>query len=488
MLAEVDVEVGGDGGDGGGAAGRHRIGALAGVVAERVGCRRRRVEGDERALDVVHGATSARGRVGIPEPLGQGVEQLHGGFGIGLKAGSVVGQLQRDAVGVDDVGRLAPAVVELDDLVVAGRLAALDDLGDVFGRRADRDVVRPLRQAEARGYVGASLVALSDAVQLEEGQAATVAGPDVVEGVTHEAGSEAVDLRVEKLETDQLAVEAVVFLDVLTGDGNVMESGSVHGDEYTRGVLIACAHASRGEGTPMNLLLFSAQDLDGERLVLRDDRVRHIRKVLRKDIGDEIRVGAIDGLVGTGRIVHLDDDRAELTVRLDTESPPTLGVDLVLALPRPKFVGRILQAVASMGVDRLTLLQTARVQKSYWQSSVVDPGSIMRHLRLGLEQGAATTLPIVEIRKEFRSFVEEELAPRLEHSPGLLADGSGREAFPRQVVGPHTLIVGPEGGFVDDDLAALTEAGARVVSLGRRILKVEVAVAVCLSRCLPSDG
>jgi RsmE family RNA methyltransferase len=236
----------------------------------------------------------------------------------------------------------------------------------------------------------------------------------------------------------------------------------------------------------MNLLLFSGRDLEGHRLIVSDDRARHIRRVLGKGVGDEIRVGQIGGLIGRGRILRLDEKVVELRVELDVEPPPTLGIDLVLALPRPKFVGRIVQAVASMGVERLTLLQTGRVQKSYWQSSVLETGSIERHLRLGLEQGGATTMPVVELRRQFRPFVEQELAPRLVERPGMVADAAGAEPFPRQVLPPHTLIVGPEGGWLDDDLEALRAAGTRVVSLGPRALKVEVAVVACLSRCLPT--
>ena len=241
-----------------------------------------------------------------------------------------------------------------------------------------------------------------------------------------------------------------------------------------------------GVESPLNLLLLGEEDLAaGNRARVEDDRVRHVRKVLGKTVGDEIRVGIVNGRIGSGRILRLDENSLELEVRLDADPPPSLGIDLVLALPRPKFVGRIVQAIASMGVDRLSFLQTTRVQKSYWQSSVLDRSSIERHLRLGLEQGAATAMPAVELRKNFRGFVDDDLKPRLTERPGLVADASGSLPFPRRVSPPHTVIVGPEGGLVDDEIAAFREAGAVVVSLGRRLLRVEVAVAVCLSRCLP---
>ena len=113
----------------------------------------------------------------------------------------------------------------------------------------------------------------------------------------------------------------------------------------------------------MNVLLLEADGIGkGGAAVIRDSRrVRHIRRVLGKGIGDVLRVGVVGGEIGTGTILRLEPDRVELEVTLGEPPPPTLGVDVILALPRPKFVGRILQTIACVGVDRLTLLQTGRV-------------------------------------------------------------------------------------------------------------------------------
>ncbi len=236
----------------------------------------------------------------------------------------------------------------------------------------------------------------------------------------------------------------------------------------------------------MNLLLLRDRDFVRAGVArVEDERVRHVAKILEKQVGDELKVGILGGGVGRGQILAISKNRLDVEVHLDGDPPARLAVDLVLALPRPKFVGRILQAAASFGVESVTLLQTARVQKSYWQSSVLEPDRIDRHLRLGLEQAADTVPPEIELRHDFRRFVESELPERLANRPGLVAHGEAPTAFPRQVPLPGTLIVGPEGGFLPHEIESLVAAGATTASLGSRILRVEVALAVCLSRCLP---
>ncbi len=238
----------------------------------------------------------------------------------------------------------------------------------------------------------------------------------------------------------------------------------------------------------MNLLLLEDHDLDqtagaGPRAVVTGERLQHVRKVLRAEVGDTLEVGRLGGGIGRGRIAELDRERLVLEPGpLDRKPPPPLPVTLVLALPRPKFVGRILQAAAAMGVKRILLVQTARVEKSYWRSSVMRPESLRRHLMLGLAQARDTVLPEIECLRGSRELIETLPGLVRNHVHVLVADASGAEACPSRVDGPTVLVVGPEGGFLDGELDAFAAAGARTVSLGPRALRVEHAVVALLAR------
>ncbi|MCY3963557.1 MAG: RsmE family RNA methyltransferase [Acidobacteria bacterium] len=238
----------------------------------------------------------------------------------------------------------------------------------------------------------------------------------------------------------------------------------------------------------MNLLLLEDADFDqtagsGTRAVVSGERLKHVRKVLRAEVGDTLEVGRLGGGIGRGRIVDLGRERFVLELGpLDGELPAPLPVTLVLALPRPKFVGRILQAAAAMGVKRILLVHTARVEKSYWQSSTMQAESLRRHLMLGLAQARDTVLPEIEMLKGPRDLMDALPGLVRDHDQVLVADAAGDEPCPLGVDGPTALLVGPEGGLLDEELASWGHAGATVVSLGPRALRVEHAVVALLSR------
>ena len=124
-------------------------------------------------------------------------------------------------------------------------------------------------------------------------------------------------------------------------------------------------------------------------------RLRHVLDVHRAEVGDELVVGLLGGRIGTGRVTRVDDSLLEMDVRLDRDPPAGLPLTVVLALPRPKVLRRVLHSLSVMGVKRIVLVNAARVEKSYWQSPFLTPEAIDRQLVLGLEQSRDTSLPEV---------------------------------------------------------------------------------------------
>lgn len=231
----------------------------------------------------------------------------------------------------------------------------------------------------------------------------------------------------------------------------------------------------------MNLiLLFDDDFLDESRVRLTGRRLAHVRSVHRAAAGDALVVGAAGGRIGTGTVTRIDDDALEMDVALDRDPPPPLPVTLVLALPRPKVLNRVIAGATSMGVKRIFLINAWRVEKSYWKSPRLSEENLLLQSVLGLEQARDTVLPVIETRRFFRSFVEEELPAVATGTRALIAHPGGG-AFPREP-GAVTLAIGPEGGFIAEEVASLERAGFATASLGERILRVETAVAVALAR------
>jgi RsmE family RNA methyltransferase len=225
----------------------------------------------------------------------------------------------------------------------------------------------------------------------------------------------------------------------------------------------------------LNLILFTDGDrVDLSTIALRGRRLQHLREVNRANSGDILRVGEINGLMGTGEILEINDTLASLSISLDQSPPKKLPLRLVLALPRPKMLRRILRTIAELGVSELHLINSYRVEKSYWQSPVLKPDTVREYLLLGLEQARDTQLPLVHHHSAFKPFVEDDL-PGIAH-PGEYAPCQ------RHISGEILLVIGPEGGFIPYEVAKLQRAGCKVVSLGPRILRVENAVSSLLGR------
>ena len=230
----------------------------------------------------------------------------------------------------------------------------------------------------------------------------------------------------------------------------------------------------------MNLLLLGPEELrpDGTAR-LSGRRLVHAREVLRLTHGDTLRVGVLGGATGLGQVLQLDERELVILTSL-TEAPPARpGIDLLLALPRPKALRRILPSGASLGVDRIVLVNAARVEKSYFDSAALDPQAMGELLMLGLEQARDTHLPDVLVRKRLRPFVEDELDALFPRGARLLAHPAA-SAGPPSCEGRIVLALGPEGGWVPFEMELLQRHGFTAFTLGPRTLRVEVALPYAL--------
>jgi len=233
----------------------------------------------------------------------------------------------------------------------------------------------------------------------------------------------------------------------------------------------------------MNLiLLFDDDFVAPDRVVLRGRRAEHVRAVHRAEVGKGLTVGVAEGRMGRGVVLRMDGDELELELRLDGDPPPPLPVTLVLALPRPKVLNRVIASATSLGVKRIFLINAWRVEKSYWSTPRLAPETLRMQAILGLEQARDTRLPSIETRRLFRPFVEDELPSIATGTRALLAHPGASEECPRGLSEGVTLAIGPEGGFIEAEVASLQSIGFEAVSLGPRVLRVETAVAALLAR------
>ncbi len=233
----------------------------------------------------------------------------------------------------------------------------------------------------------------------------------------------------------------------------------------------------------MNIILAETAELVDRQLTLTDYRAEHIVKVLRAEIGDRLRVGLINGMRGYGTIVALQKKFPfSVSFDVDLSEPPGAlpSLDLILALPRPIMLKRVLSQVTALGVGTIHLINANRVEKSFWEAGLLQPQEYRQHLLHGLEQAVDTRLPEIRLHTKFKPFVED-FCPSLvgDYRYLLLADPAGEHRLVN-VVGEKSgrilLAVGPEGGWVPYELQKFREQGFLSCSIGERILKVDTAI------------
>ena len=235
----------------------------------------------------------------------------------------------------------------------------------------------------------------------------------------------------------------------------------------------------------MNLILLEPAEIqDDGTAVLTGKRARHVREVLQAAKGEEIRVGVVDGAMGTATILE-DAKQLRLQCALAGGVPPVPRVDLLLAMPRPKVMNRLWPVLAALGVGRILVSNAWKTERNYFDTHVLAPEHLREGLIEGLQQARDTHLPQVSVHKQFKKLVEDKLDAFGPYAARLVAH-PGAGVFPQARLaampagGRMLLAVGPEGGWTPYELELLGARGFEAVSWGPRALRTDTACVVLL--------
>jgi len=225
-------------------------------------------------------------------------------------------------------------------------------------------------------------------------------------------------------------------------------------------------------------------------------QITHIKKILKSKVGDSLTIAELGGNIGKATIAQINHDEVILTdIILDKLPPAKLDLTVVLALPRPKVLRRLIMDMTSLGVNKLIVVNSYKSEKSYWQSPLLE--RIDEFVFEGLQQAIDTVPLVVEFKKRFKPFVEDEFPDLLvdedgEQSNAVIAHPYASQSWKTYLDGvegktnnmPKVLCIGAEGGWIDYEVDLLCTHGCTSVSLGERILRTETVVNVLLGHWL----
>ena len=267
----------------------------------------------------------------------------------------------------------------------------------------------------------------------------------------------------------------------------------------------------------MNRILFEKSEIVDGFATFGGERAEHVMNVLHGEVGQILKTGEVDGPVGTSEIVEIGeadklgeaeslplqnkdlknsinsggrDSSAPIRIRVrvnHAEASIRPWIDLVLAPPRPRVMKRLLPQLATMGVGRIVLVGARKVEKDFWGATLLKEENYRPLLIDGLMQGGTSILPTVECWKSFNRFLREGL-PSFATQDRIVAhpyvEKVGEKSWSWRKEDRPLLAIGPEGGWMDEEVEKLVENGFCGYSLGSRILRTDTATIALLAQLM----
>jgi 16S rRNA (uracil1498-N3)-methyltransferase len=222
--------------------------------------------------------------------------------------------------------------------------------------------------------------------------------------------------------------------------------------------------------------------LDKGLITLAAEEARHLRDVLRLKAGDEAFV--FDGEGTEYACIITETGRGKTHARLEVRekvAPPCLesrlALTLAVALLKGEKFDLVVQKATELGASRIIPVTTARADVRLRDASDAAR-RVTRWHRLALEackQSGRARVPDIESPTSFSSLLERE---KSDDARVMFAERLGCglvEAFGQTEPTSMIALVGPEGGWEDDEIAQARSAGWEIVTLGGRTLRAETA-------------
>ena len=244
---------------------------------------------------------------------------------------------------------------------------------------------------------------------------------------------------------------------------------------------------------------FVSPDQVGANMITIEDRndLHHMKKVLRLGPGDEVDISDGSAWEYRARIEYLEADMAQLQI-LDKQSfatEPATRVTLYQGIPKQGKMETIIQKCVELGVhrvvpvfmDRTVVVDKGNFQKKIdrWQKVSAEA---VKQCRRGIIPEVSGAMRMKEVLDELSGSYDLILIPYenedgttikdvLRSLPAKSGDAAAPETATLKPDAPGTIavLIGPEGGFSEEEVAMVTGAGGRSVSLGRTTLRTETA-------------
>ena len=215
------------------------------------------------------------------------------------------------------------------------------------------------------------------------------------------------------------------------------------------------------------------------RAVLGGDEARHLARVLRARVGDAVTLFDGHGRQWSARVAAIGRDEVTLDADGAVIDPEPLGMHLTLAVALPKGDRQkwMVEKLTELGVRALVPLETTR---GVAEATDAARARLERAVIEACKQCGRNTLLAITAPQSLAAVLADVPA----RTRIFIAHPGGPPRAPRDGAEPDAVLalVGPEGGFTAEELAAADAAGAERIGLGPHVLRVETAAVALAAR------
>jgi 16S rRNA (uracil1498-N3)-methyltransferase len=246
------------------------------------------------------------------------------------------------------------------------------------------------------------------------------------------------------------------------------------------------------------IILEESEKISEFTYLLKSLKSDHILFILKKTIGDDIRIILPNKLQGKAKIINSDPNSVlvELIVEdnLYFDKNSILSrTSIVLPLPRPQTGKKILHLAGCFGINDVNFLLPDSKNRQYLTSPVYSKSGLWKEIKTGMEQSGNYRIPSATlIHKSILDYFNS-----IENKNRITFDSNGidsfyslkqRESFNEITLDSSNIILtfGAESGFTEKEISFLN-INSLVLNLGSTILRTEFAVCTALG-VLQSKG
>lgn len=220
---------------------------------------------------------------------------------------------------------------------------------------------------------------------------------------------------------------------------------------------------------------------EGKNACLEGEEFHHLANVMRARIGDSVCLFNGNGKFYFGKITQINKKNAEILIQNEqiSQNEPKINLTIYQALAKGDKLSLVMQKITEIGASNLCLFESefCDVKSNTGKQERLDNISISAAKQCGRASLVQTSgiFNIKQVAEQIKVYDAFYVAYEAEDGATL----SNLLILNKGKLQNIAIMIGAEGGFSEKEIELLKSSGAKIISLGNRILRTETASIVC---------